>query len=131
MDFVIGKQIRKKIEDKGMTFVAFADKFGVTDRNLQYLFSKSDLPISQIVRAGEILQHDFVTEYLRSKNPKYKIATGINRVEESGEVYGIDEEKNMPKLSYEFAIPESAYGNIKAFQDDILKLAEKHGMIIN
>lgn len=130
MDFVIGREIRKKIEDKGMTFVAFADKFGVTDRNLQYLFSKADLPISQIVRAGEILQYDFVSDYLKSKNTKYQVTERLSRLDEPEDFYQRKSEGNMPKLTYEFAIPETAYGNIKAFQDDILKVAEKHGMII-
>nr|WP_199082920.1 hypothetical protein [Pedobacter sp. ASV19] len=71
MDYIIGDAIRKKIEEKGMTFVSFADKFGITDRNLQYLFKKSDLTLQQVVRASEILSFDFVTEYLKNKKSKF------------------------------------------------------------
>lgn len=74
MEYVIGYAIRKKIEEKGITFVAFADKFGLTDRNLQYMFKKSDLPISQIIRASEILDYDFLSEYTNNRKPKYKRA---------------------------------------------------------
>ena len=61
---MIGDSIRKKIEEKGMTFVAFSDKFGITDRNLQYVFKRNDLSMQQITRASEILNYDFVREYL-------------------------------------------------------------------
>ncbi|KAA8483730.1 hypothetical protein BDE36_1808 [Arcticibacter tournemirensis] len=64
MDYVIGDAIRRKIEEKGMTFVAFADKFGITDRNLQYFFKRNDISLQQITRASEILDYDFVKEYL-------------------------------------------------------------------
>lgn len=63
MNYIIGDSIRKKIQEKGITFVAFAEKFGVTDRNLQHVFKKNDLSLQQITRASEILEYDFVSEY--------------------------------------------------------------------
>ncbi|WP_285055190.1 hypothetical protein [Pedobacter ginsengisoli] len=77
MDYVIGDAIRKKVEEKGMTFVSFADKFGITDRNLQYVFKKSDLSIQQVVRASEILEYDFLTEYLMHKKSKFRFQNFI------------------------------------------------------
>lgn len=64
MNYAIGDAIRKKIEEKGMTFVAFAEKFGITDRNLQYFFKRDDISLQQITRASQVLEYDFVKEYL-------------------------------------------------------------------
>jgi len=73
MEYVIGKAIRSRIVEKGMTFKSFSDKFGISDRNLQHIFQKTDLPITQIVRASEILDYDFIADYIKAKKPKYKI----------------------------------------------------------
>lgn len=88
MNYNLGEEIRKKIVEKGTTFKAFADKFGISDRNLQYVFKKADLPISQIIRASEILDYDFLADYLANRKPKY------NKVE------NIDSEMNEPKPTY-------------------------------
>ncbi len=110
MDFVIGKEIRKKIEEKGITFVAFADKFGVTDRNLQYLFSKADLPISQIIRASEILDYDFVNDYLKAKKPKYLKEISNNNSKEPVENYII--KNNLIKMNFSIGIA----GSMQSFE---------------
>ena len=85
MNYVIGDAIRKKIEEKGITFVSFAEKFGLTDRNLQYVFKKADLPISQIIRASEILDYDFLNDYTAHRKPKYKPAHNVSNSVEDGQ----------------------------------------------
>lgn len=110
MDFVIGKEIRKKIEEKGITFVAFSDKFGVTDRNLQYLFSKADLPISQIVRASEILDYDFISDYLKAKKPKFLKNENQSSLNEDGASHGLN--KDLTKINFSMGLA----GTSKSFE---------------
>lgn len=90
--------------------------------------------LSQVVKAGNILNYDIVKHYLETENSYKGIASTSKStdliLQEPIRNYG-STVNNMPKLTYEFAIPEEAYGGIKAFQDELLKLAEKHGMIIN
>jgi hypothetical protein len=124
MDYVIGDAIRKKIEEKGMTFVAFSDKFGVTDRNLQYLFKKSDLTLQQVVRASEILEYDFMTEYLRNKKPKYKSHQSNPVVEEERTTY----KSEKITMSLQVAGDISNYStNFPDFIKSISREAEKFG----
>ena len=92
MIYVIGEAIRNKILEKGMTFVAFADKFGLSDRNLQYVFKKEDLPISQILRASELLEYDFLTDYVKAKKPKY---LGKNILSENDEKSSVGKQKKI------------------------------------
>ena len=64
MDYHLGEEIRKVILQHGMTFKTFADRFGMTDRNLQNFFKRNDFSIDQLKRASEILEHNFINEYL-------------------------------------------------------------------
>lgn len=124
MDYVIGDAIRKKIEEKGMTFVAFSDKFGVTDRNLQYLFKKSDLTLQQVVRASEILEYDFMTEYLKNKKPKYKSSSISPVLEEERMTY----KSEKITMSLQLAGDITNYTtNFPDFIKSISREAEKFG----
>ena len=124
MDYVIGDAIRKKIEEKGMTFVAFSDKFGITDRNLQYLFKKSDLTLQQVVRASEILEYDFLTDYLKNKKPRYKTNNISPIVEEDREHY----KQNRITTSLQVAGDINTYANnFPDFLKSISTEAEKFG----
>jgi len=71
MEFVIGEKIREKIEEKGVTQKAFANAIGMTTRNLERFFERSDISIKQLVKASEFLNFDFVTLYL-SNSPAGK-----------------------------------------------------------
>lgn len=64
MDYVIGEKIRSVILQKGITFRSFADRFGMTDRNLQNFFKRNDISIDQLKRASEILEYNFINDYL-------------------------------------------------------------------
>ncbi len=64
MIYEIGARIRKKIEEKGINLVFFANEFGMTPRNLQHFFKKTDITLQQAALASKILNYDFLSEYL-------------------------------------------------------------------
>lgn len=73
MSFTIGEEIRKKIEERGITNVSFAEKMGIGERNLYHFFKKNDIPLDQLVEAGYILDFDFIKHYLQNSPKKEKV----------------------------------------------------------
>jgi predicted transcriptional regulator len=63
MDYLLGEEMRKIIQSRGMTFKTFADRLGMTDRNLQNVFKWNDFSTEQLKRASKILEHKFI-DYL-------------------------------------------------------------------
>jgi len=129
MNYVIGDAIRKKIVEKGMTFVSFADKFGVSDRNLQHVFKKNDLPITQIVRASEILEYDFLYDYVKSRNPKYKVHDSDIR-EDKGSVSNynvIPDDFTTMTFSLKIAGTETHFDKFPELLHKTRKIAEELG----
>lgn len=64
MKFPIGQKIKEVLQKSGITQVYFADNIGMSRRNLDRFFDKDDISIKQLVKASEILNYDFVSEYL-------------------------------------------------------------------
>lgn len=126
MNYKIGDAIRKKIEEKGMTFVSFADKFGISDRNLQYVFKRDDISMQQITRASQILDYDFVNEYLEA----LKSAGKGHWIAKEPEVdYGL----KPAGISTSLTIVGNADNYYKNFPDLLKTLIEetkKHGFIL-
>ncbi len=127
MDYEIGSAIRKKIEEKGMTFVAFSEKFGISDRNLQHFFKKSDISLQQITRASEILDYDFVSEYLKALK---KIGKGKWVAEEPP----IDYTRNQVGISASLTIvatPDNYYKNFTELLKSMIIEANRLGFSIH
>lgn len=66
MKFVIGEKIKEKVEQNGVTQKAFASAIGMTTRNLERFFERSDISINQLVKASEFLNFDFVSLFLEN-----------------------------------------------------------------
>ncbi len=66
MKFVIGEKIKEKVEERGVTQKAFASAIGMTARNLERFFERSDISINQLVKASEFLNFDFVSLYIEN-----------------------------------------------------------------
>jgi transcriptional regulator with XRE-family HTH domain len=64
MDYLLGEEMRKIILLKGMTFKTFADRLGISDRNLQNFIKRNDFLTEQLKRASKILEHKFIDYYL-------------------------------------------------------------------
>lgn len=121
----LGEFIKRTLKDKGIKEAYVAKRMNVSKQVINQIDRRKNFDynlLSEISKASGI---DF-TQYI---SQPYLVQTEHSIVEEDTEK--LNKLNNMPKLAYEFAIPEEAYGRIKAFQDDLLKLAEKHGMIIN
>lgn len=126
MDYAIGDAIRSKIEEKGMTFVAFADRFGITSRNLQYFFKRNDITLQQITRASEILEYDFVKEYL---NALKKEGKGEWIVEEEPENYQLQQKGITTSISL-VANPDNYYKNFPDLLRTLIGEASRLGFTI-
>ena len=70
MKFVIGEKIKEKLEERGVTQKAFASAIGMTTRNLERFFERSDISINQLLKASDFLNYDFVSLYI--ENSKFK-----------------------------------------------------------
>lgn len=126
MNYVIGEAIRKKIQEKGMTFVSFADRFGITDRNLQHFFKKSDISLQQITRASQILDYDFVKEYfLELKKDGKQLLT----LEEPAQEYQTKEEHISTCLTI-VGSPVNFYSNFSELLKLIISEAKKKGFTL-
>lgn len=60
----IGDILKESWQTSGMSQKEFADKMNMSVRNLQYLFEKNDIHISQLAKASSVLKKDFIKEFL-------------------------------------------------------------------
>lgn len=66
MGFIIGEEIRKKLRDSGLKNKTFAEKMNMDERSLYHFFKKRQMDIDQLLLAGEVLDFDFVSLYIRN-----------------------------------------------------------------
>ncbi|MGJ1424515.1 helix-turn-helix domain-containing protein [Sphingobacterium spiritivorum] len=60
----IGDILKDAWQKSSLSQKEFADKMDMSVRNLQYLFEKNDIHISQLAKASAVLNKDFIKEYL-------------------------------------------------------------------
>lgn len=60
----IGELLKTAWQESNLSQKEFADKMDMSVRNLQYLFEKTDIHISQLVKASSALKKDFIKDYL-------------------------------------------------------------------
>lgn len=63
----IGEILKETWQHSGMSQKEFADKMSMSVRNLQYLFEKTDIHISQLAKASAVLKTDFIKIYLENE----------------------------------------------------------------
>lgn len=68
MNTVFGEIIRKEWRKSGIPQKEFADNLKMSLRNAQNLFERDDFSISQLMEISKVLNHDFVSLYLKDKN---------------------------------------------------------------
>lgn len=78
MEFTIGQRIKEILTEKGVTQTSFADKIGMSRRNLERFFERKDISIKQLIDASKILDHDFVSEYLKESGTRYGSDSSLN-----------------------------------------------------
>ena len=59
----IGKLIKKKVTEKGMTVVSFASRLSCTRVNAYKIFSKKSIDTDMLTRISIILEYDFFRLY--------------------------------------------------------------------
>lgn len=66
----IGKQIRLKLEEKGLTVVWFARKLSCSRSNVYLLFDKPSLDTNVLMRISIILEYNFFEAYYKEYHTK-------------------------------------------------------------
>lgn len=67
----IGKEIRRKLEERHRTVVWFAEKLSYTRANIYKIFDKSSIDTEFLLRVSEVLDFDFFALYseaVRNRN---------------------------------------------------------------
>ncbi len=60
----IGELLKAAWQESNLSQKDFADQMDMSVRNLQYLFEKNDIHISQLIKASAVLKKDFIKDYL-------------------------------------------------------------------
>ena len=60
----IGDLLKAAWQESNLSQKDFADQMDMSVRNLQYLFEKNDIHISQLIQASAVLKKDFIKDYL-------------------------------------------------------------------
>lgn len=105
MGFTIGEEIRKKIEERGITNVSFAEKMGIGERNLYHFFKKTEIPLDQLIDASNVLDFDFIELYLKNSVKKLKSPTSY--FEESAVEY-----KKTAAKKHEISLTVNIFGEL-------------------
>lgn len=66
----IGEILKETWQSSGLSQKEFADRMDMSVRNLQYLFEKNDIHISQLAKASSVLKTDFIKLYLEIESEK-------------------------------------------------------------
>lgn len=67
MKLHIGKEIKKKAQEKGWNIQVFSEKLNMPYRTAQYLFGREDIGLAQLIEIGEALDFDFLTLFKTQK----------------------------------------------------------------
>lgn len=69
MNFSIGEEIKKRVKERGMTNVAFAEKMAMEERSLYHFFKKKEMTLDQLLEASKVLDYDFINLYIQKRHP--------------------------------------------------------------
>ena len=79
-DVHIGKEIRRVLQERGMTVTDFAKHICCHRKNVYDIFSRKSLDIDRIILISEILSYDFIhelyTEAVETKEFRLRYANG-------------------------------------------------------
>lgn len=129
----LGEIIKETLIEKGFNQSALAKKLNVSRQVVNQIDKRKNFDYKFLKQLEEYTGIDFsiylpIPDHLKPKSQAQEenIAMIPNHINEITE----NKSNQMPVLTYNFGIPVDAYSNIKSFQEKIVELAEKHGMII-
>ena len=73
----IGDIIKKKVEEKGMTIMDFADALHCSRNNVYSIFSRKTIDFQLLLKIAEILGWDLLAEYYPNDHFRHKYITLI------------------------------------------------------
>lgn len=71
-DVYIGKIIRQKVDERGMSYAEFARQIHCARTSLYHIFDSKNIDIERLLLISEVLKFDFINEIYR-----YKGETGL------------------------------------------------------
>lgn len=58
----VGELIKKKVSERGLTVVRFAEELSCTRANVYKIFQKDSIDTGMLMRISRILEHDFFSD---------------------------------------------------------------------
>ena len=107
MNTHIGNVIKSEYEKSGMKLNVFAERIGMTYRNVYRVFERTDINTDLLVKIGAVLNYDFFSHYTK---------TNLNTVQEPKTVY----EKKRNKKGFDISLNISFNDDEK--RNELLKL---------
>lgn len=105
---MIGDEIKKMVRKRGLKNKAFADLMNMEERNLYHFFKREQMEVDLLLQAGEILDFDFLSLYIR--NSKFK-----NYLENNSKQNSFSDRsstKNQPQLENQISFSINVKGSI-------------------
>ena len=60
----IGKRIKEKVKQSGMSVTEFAKRINYSRRNIYAIFDKETIDMGLMFKIGEVLDHNFLKDYV-------------------------------------------------------------------
>lgn len=86
----IGNIIKKEYERSGMKLNVFAERIGMTYRNVYRVFEREDINTELLERIGDVLNYDFFVHYYKND---------LNTVQEQTKQYTKQKKRKPLKIS--------------------------------
>lgn len=124
MDFVIGNEIKKVVNKKGLKNKTFASLMNMEERNLYHFFKREQIDIDLLLKASEVLDVDFVSLYIENSKFKnhlkrYESAKGSELVNDLE--YGYEKEN---QISFSICV-KGSFEKVSSEMSNILQLVKK------
>lgn len=104
MNIVVGDIIRDVLEKRGMSKIEFARRLNTSNQNVHSIFKRTHFDTEQLVKIGDILEHDFFQYYRKTNDLQPQ-----QIVSESTPIYGL---KKKAKILIELELDEGEIKNM-------------------
>lgn len=135
MEFKLGDFVRKKVQEKGLSYKSVSDKIGMTPRGLDKMLNGNDMKMSQVIKLSDAVGFDFVgilheKEIISKKKSKdYSIIDTIPLTANENE--NSYETKIIQEISFQLNVKgafEKIQTELPAFMEIVRKEAESRGL---
>ena len=128
MKIHIGKEIEKKVQERGLKIPFFADKIATGERNVYSIFKRDDISAEMLIKISKVLNFNFFSLYEFQSPPKVYPENGLqsSRTGEPEQEFGF---VNM-SISFNISAPVDRIEEITEFISLVNHEAVKKGFKI-